>query len=474
MSTFNLVYNFAVGAAPTFPFTLTLPIVGGTVTSIDWGDGTTTGAGVIQNDYAATGTYTVQINWTGASAGSFNYFSGTGREYLTAVTSFGNTGLINASFMFNNATNLASVPATLPSSFTSTYYMFGGNTVFNGNISGWDTSYLTNIGGMFAQCSNFNQDISGWDTSSVTSMAEMFINTPFNQNLGGWDISQVTDMTDMLIGSGLSTTNYDATLTGWAAQTVQPNVSLGATGLTYSAQAARDVLTGAPNNWIITGDTYVPPEPPVPPVPPPAPRICFKEGTKILCKINNSEVYVPIEDIQKDTLVKTYKHGFKKCKLNVREKMVNTVAHSVNNLYCLSKNNNSNLIEDLYITGSHSMLYSMLSIRNKQAMYHLIKTYNTTFDIKINTKIDDKYKLIAYYDKSFKEVRKEMTTFIHHLVLENENKNLNYGIYANGVLTESIDELSLTKYLIKNNVEIEDEDKDDITFDSKPKQAAKM
>jgi hypothetical protein len=306
-------------------------------------------------------------------------------------------------------------------------------------------------------------------------MNEMFLYAAaFNQNLGGWDISQVTTMEQMLGGSGLSIANYNATLTGWAALAnsmsgVQPNVPFGAEGLTYSALAARNILTGAPNNWIITGDTYVPA-----PVPPPAPRICFKEGTKILCKINNSEVYIPIEYIEEDTLVKTYKHGFKKCKLNVREKMVNTVAHSVNNLYCLSKNNNSNLIEDLYITGSHSMLYSMLSIRNKQAMYHLIKTYNTTFDIKINTKIDDKYKLIAYYDKSFKEVRKEMTTFIHHLVLENENKNLNYGIYANGVLTESIDELSLTKYLIKNNVEIEDKDEDDITFDSKPKQAAKM
>ena len=32
------------------------------------------------------------------------------------------------------------------------------------------------------------------------------------------------------------------------------------------------------------------------------------------------------------------------------------------------------------------------------------------------------------------------------MVLENENKYINYGIYANGVLTESIDEVNLLRY----------------------------
>jgi hypothetical protein len=34
---------------------------------------------------------------------------------------------------------------------------------------------------------------------------------------------------------------------------------------------------------------------------------------------------------------------------------------------------------------------------------------------------------------------------IYHLVLENENEKFNYGIYANGVLAESTDELTLMR-----------------------------
>jgi len=68
-------------------------------------------------------------------------------------------------------------------------------------------------------------------------------------------------MSSMLNNSGLSTANYDATLTGWSTQTLQPNVTLGAVGLRYcNGQAARSVLTSSPNNWIITGDQFVCPQ----------------------------------------------------------------------------------------------------------------------------------------------------------------------------------------------------------------------
>lgn len=194
--------------------------------------------------------------------------------------------------------------------------------------------------------------------------------------------------------------------------------------------------------------------PPPPPPPPPSPVICFKEGTKILCKINGSEVYMPIQFIEENTLVKTHKHGYKKCKINMKETIQNTEEHSINNLYRLSRSNNSQLFEDLYITGSHSMLYDTLSTKEEEAMTKLIDTYNDKFDIKIHNKIDDKYKLIAYYDNTFVEVQQNIKVNIYHLVLENSSHNLNYGIYANGVLTESIDELSLIRYIKSGNTKI--------------------
>lgn len=178
----------------------------------------------------------------------------------------------------------------------------------------------------------------------------------------------------------------------------------------------------------------------------PDPIICFKEGTKILCKLNGADVYIPIEYIEEGTLVKTYKHGYKKCKFNMKEKIKNTVEHNINNLYRLSRTNNSQLFEDLYITGSHSILYDNISEREEEAMNNLLETYNSKFDIQISNKIDDKYKLIAYYDDTMVEVKQNIVVSIYHLVLENENKYVNYGIYANGVLTESIDEVNLLRY----------------------------
>ena len=45
---------------------------------------------------------------------------------------------------------------------------------FDADISGWNTSSVTDMGFMFAQATSFNGDISGWDTSSVTNMENMF------------------------------------------------------------------------------------------------------------------------------------------------------------------------------------------------------------------------------------------------------------------------------------------------------------
>jgi len=140
--------------------------------------------------------------------------------------------------------------------------MFFGTDVFNQDIGydpgteeGWDVSSVTDMSGMFAFASAFDQDISGWNVSNVTLMLATFFDAgAFNQNLGGWDISSVTTMENMLGNSGLSTENYDATLTGWAAQTVQSEVELGANGLTYcEAETDRQSLI-TDDSWDILGD----------------------------------------------------------------------------------------------------------------------------------------------------------------------------------------------------------------------------
>ena len=50
------------------------------------------------------------------------------------------------------------------------------NSQFNGDISKWDVSNVTNMSCMFDYNSQFNGDISKWDVSNVTDMSNMFFN----------------------------------------------------------------------------------------------------------------------------------------------------------------------------------------------------------------------------------------------------------------------------------------------------------
>jgi len=45
----------------------------------------------------------------------------------------------------------------------------------------------------------YNGDISRWNVSSVTNMRCMFRRTPFNGDISGWDVSSVTDMWGMFM-----------------------------------------------------------------------------------------------------------------------------------------------------------------------------------------------------------------------------------------------------------------------------------
>ena len=172
------------------------------------------------------------------------------------IGSWNVSSVTDMSFMFSNTDVFNQGIGTWNvSSVINMSGMFNTADVFDQDISNWDVSSVTNMFVMFERAESFNQDISGWNVGSVTDMDFMFSDADaFNQNLGGWDISSVLTMKSMLGNSGLSTANYDATLTGWAAQSVQSGVVLGADGLTYcQAEADRQALIDV-HNWTISGD----------------------------------------------------------------------------------------------------------------------------------------------------------------------------------------------------------------------------
>ena len=147
--------------------------------------------------------------------------------------------------------------------------MFRFNTSFNNSgsagINSWTPVSCSNFSDMFLSASAFNQPVEGWTlpTDRTFNMSNMFARaTSFNQPLGNWTIISCSNMTGMLDNCGMDKGFYSSTLIGWASQApnIKSNVTLGATGRQYDTpgSASRSILTSAPYNWTITGDTFVP------------------------------------------------------------------------------------------------------------------------------------------------------------------------------------------------------------------------
>jgi uncharacterized repeat protein (TIGR01451 family) len=157
--------------------------------------------------------------------------------------------------MFSNATAAdPDVSQWDTSKVADMAFMFSGAVAANPDTSAWDTSAVTNMGLMFSGAEAADPDVSQWNTSNVTDMSFMFFGAAAaNPDISGWNVQALENAGSMFFGSGLTSANYEALLENWSAQTVQPNVTLGASTSYCSdaAAAGRAVLTGAPNNWTI-------------------------------------------------------------------------------------------------------------------------------------------------------------------------------------------------------------------------------
>jgi len=230
----ELVYDISANS-----YTLTLPLIGGTITTVNWGDGITETSDVRTHEYDVSGNYTVTVDGTGIT--QLSYATGnlaTGNEYLTACNSFGEIGLTNLSYAFNGCILLTSVPTgpnSLPqdTDVVNMAGMFQGATAFNQDLSAWNVSTVENMSSMFQGATAFDNSGNSLEwasTFSVTDMSNMFNGAiAFNQDIHNWDVSSVTTMEGMFYGATIynngSVTNSGGTPLTWGNNTKVTNVT---------------------------------------------------------------------------------------------------------------------------------------------------------------------------------------------------------------------------------------------------------
>jgi hypothetical protein len=158
---------------------------------------------------------------------------------------------------------------------------------------------------------------------------------------------------------------------------------------------------------------------------------CFNEGTKILyLNKKMKDDYIPIEKLRKGDFIKTYKHGYRKIDLIGRNILINNPAIYKNCMYKMVKTETNGLMEDLIVTGGHSILVDSMTEEenelNEQLFWGEVPM------------IDKKYLLLAAVSTHFEQIKNKKPYVYYHLVLDNEDDDeARYGIWANGILTET-------------------------------------
>lgn len=307
--------NLSSGSSTATQVKLPLVSTGSYNFVVEWGDGTqsvitTWNQAQVTKTYSVAGTYTITIKgicigWCFDDGGdklkllsiqafgvlrignSGNYFKGCSNLTLISVSDIldltGTTSLKGLFFGCSALTTVNLMSNWNVSSIINLQEMVALATNFNQNIGSWNVSNVTNMSAMFFSAQKFNQNITNWAMSNVLTCQNMFVdaqrfNQPigvwllgacvnfggmfssaidFNQNIGNWNVSNGMNFLNFMSGKTLSTfsaSNLDAIYNGWSTSPIKPGISItfGTAKYTAASAAGRAILTGAPNNWVIT------------------------------------------------------------------------------------------------------------------------------------------------------------------------------------------------------------------------------
>ena len=149
------------------------------------------------------------------------------------------------------------------------------------------------------------------------------------------------------------------------------------------------------------------------------PPICYNRGTRILCENG----YRLIEDLKIGDLVQTYLHGNLPIECIKSNKMINNPDKWSECMYRLPLTE----FDDLIVTGGHGILKNTINNLDSDKMW--INSYRFS-------KIGRLFLHRAAFCKDFIKIQTAEQFEYYHLSLKGKN-NKRYGIWANGVLSES-------------------------------------
>ena len=162
---------------------------------------------------------------------------------------------------------------------------------------------------------------------------------------------------------------------------------------------------------------------------------CFNENTKIL----TNKGYVQIQDLRKGDLVVTFKNGYKPVDMIGYREIENVISNEriKDKLYVCTNKEYPEIVEDLIITGCHSVLVDQFKEGEREITKELLGDIFVT---------DGKLRLPTCVDKRASPYEKEGKFTIYHIALENDDYYMNYGIYANGLIVETCSKRFLKEY----------------------------
>jgi hypothetical protein len=160
---------------------------------------------------------------------------------------------------------------------------------------------------------------------------------------------------------------------------------------------------------------------------------CYLADSKVLTDTS----LISIQLLKKGDLIQTLNHGLLPVKFVGKRSFFNKLTEERMNahLYKLNKNDFPELFEDLFITGGHPLLIDEKNLdeETKKKLLDMID-YGTPIIT------EGKYRVFALIHPKSELWNNEGDHEIFDIVLESDNPKKNYGIWVNGMLTESMDE----------------------------------